>query len=147
MTDWHPPLSDGLADGDRYLSEDIETAGTTPTAAHQPGAYVLVCSHPRDESLADLRDRWRDATGHEHTPEYLADVAQAERVFYVGGAGDVYDRIDEHLTRAARRVSFLKVFPPHHVHTVWFDSDPFEREEKVAGTLQRQRPESYVHQR
>lgn len=146
MTAWDPPLETGLADGSKYLSEDIEHAGTTPTEAHQPGAYVLRCSHP-DESLFALEGRWRDATGHEHTPDYLETITTAQAVYYVGGASDVYRRIDEHLTRKARRVNFLAVFPPHHVHTVWYDDSPLEREERVAGMLQRQRPETYVHQR
>lgn len=142
---WTPPLDDGLARGDRYLAEDIESVGSTPTEARQPGVYILQCSLPGDTSLIGLRDRWYKYA--DIVPPYLEQLPGRDTVYYVGASNDVYGRLVDHLERDVRSVTFLKVFPPHHVEDVVYLDDPWTRESGVAIDFQNRHPEAYVHSR
>lgn len=145
MTSWDPPLETGFSEGDRYLPEEVERVGTTPTEARQPGVYVLRCSLPEERSLTDLRARWRRFS--EHVPPYLEQVPHASELYYVGASNDVYGRIDDHLAGDVRTVTFCKAFPPHHVDGIQYLDDPWSRESGIATTLQNARTDAYVHSR
>ena len=142
MPDWSPPIDTGLS-GELYLSEHIETFVDALADAHEPGVYAVVCSTPDTTSVERYAREWLDY--YEVTPPFLADLAGASTLIYVGAAQDVYDRLREHLDAPNRTGSVCRPFPIHHVEELWFTETPFERESQIGMQLQHDRPDAYVH--
>ena len=144
--DYQPPVETGLS-GERYLSEAIETHADGPSDAHAPGVYVLRCSRPDPPTEERHREAWR--AEFDAVPETIIDMAYAETLAYVGAAKDVYDRLEDHVNGDHRQSAFLRVFPPHEIHTVWwFDTadEAFTRESWVAQLLRANYPSWFVWQ-
>jgi len=141
-----PDPATGLQ-GDTLLYEALADHLPDDGAATDPGVYVLELSTPTGGLESHAR-AW--VQEYETVPDYLETLADKPRVWYVGAAASVRDRIDQHLTEPNQSASVCRVFPPHSIVDVrWADSadDAFTWEHGVALDLDAQHEEVYVHSR
>jgi len=142
MTDitYTPPIENSLH-GSKYLSEDVEEAGYSPSELRSPGVYAIQCCQPDDPREAWLRH-------YEVLPEYIEELEDADTIVYVGASADMYDRLIDHADRDVRKAALLKVCPPYCLLDVeHYDTADraFDRESRLAIKLQNEHPSWYVH--
>lgn len=144
MTAYDPPLSDGLARGNRYPEDDFEELGID--AWRQPAIYALRLSRPLSQGT--MLDDWFEHYEVSPPPE-LYEARQASEAYYVGASNDVLGRVHEHLDSPNRSGAIMKVMPIHSVAEVWPQDDAalaFERESGKALEFQREEPDRFVWQ-
>lgn len=110
---------------------------------HNAGVYCLRLSRPDD--LAEVWDREFDAR-----PDYFEELQSAERVLYVGEAGDVLRRLEEHRDGDTRVGVLQRVCSIKSLRNIWFceSKEKAEREEsRLAIMLQNEKPDWYIHSR
>ena len=116
----------------------------------RPGAYALKLGRP-----LDLASAWEQH--YDERPPYWGQLMQASEVYYVGGAGDLLSRLEDHRDNAdpekdtKRDTVLTRVCDVVGLQTAWPADNPTEAfelvEPRLARYLQQTRPDSYVHQR
>ena len=108
-----------------------------------PGVYALTLSRP-----ADLAAAWDQR--FDHRPDYWTDLADAERVVYVGAAKNVLARLTEHKDGEIKKARVVQVCSIESIRNIWWFDDvqrAFERESGLAVAMQNHYPSMYVHSR
>jgi len=129
MLEYSPPVSDGLR-GSKYLDEQNRVS--------KSGCYALRLSVP-----GNLEAAWHDV--HDVKPDYWNELVSADGVVYVGAAGNIHDRLRDHIEGKVRQTALCAVCPPHHVIDVWTSDTPFEDEYNRAKETEREHPGWFVH--
>jgi predicted GIY-YIG superfamily endonuclease len=109
---------------------------------HEPAVYALTIDLPDD-----LEAAW-DAT-HDTRPAYWDDLVDADGVVYIGEAGDVLHRLEQHRDGEQTGV-LMEAFGIDSLRNIWFmpSKEKAEQEEsRLAIMLQNERLELYVHSR
>lgn len=117
----------------------VENKRLSPTEAHETldhmgvldesqgsGCYALRLKTP--DTYDEVRDHWDAYFEGRPDSSDLHDLADGERVAYVGASSNVYDRIMDHAEGEKRKSAYLKVFPPVDVVDVWPTEVPFQEE-------------------
>lgn len=99
-------------------------------AAHQPGCYALRLTDPPDNPLA-VANVWFDSFDAQ-PPGGFDGVAECDRLAYVGGSSDVYNRLMDHAEGEVRQTAVMQVWPPTEVLGVRATDTPFEAEYNYA---------------
>lgn len=111
---------------------------------HEPGVYALELTKPDDLSSA-----WDQE--FDHRPGYWEELTDASKVVYVGEAGDVLRRLEEHRDGEVRVGVLQRVCDIHSLRNIWWMNSKEEAEEQesaLAIALQNQYDEShYIHYR
>lgn len=126
------------------LPEDLEPYVDDYDDLHSPGAYALELVRP-----VNLEEQW-----HRHNdekPPYWRELTQGDRVFYVGGTGDLISRLEDHRNGDVRTTVLTEVCEIHGLQTVWV-GESYEHateilEPQLHRMLQEEYAGSYVHQR
>lgn len=123
-------------------AEPFIPAGEPWDHLHEPGVYALTLNRPDNPESA-----W-DAV-HDTRPPYFDAVLDADRVVYIGEAGDVLHRLEQH--RDGDRTGVLiEAFGIDALRNIWWmdSKEQAETQETALSTmLQNARPEWYVHAR
>ena len=131
------------------LPEDVEAhLGTDAdlSDAHRPGVYALRLAKPDDPASAWDRQ-------HDTRPEWFDAFVKREKCVYVGSAGDVFRRLEEHRDGEVRTTVLTELCEIESLRNLWLLPALTERHErefeerKVARLMRREYPETYVHQR
>lgn len=124
------------ADAEKFIPE-----GNDYDHLRSAGVYALTLGKPDD--LAEAWDAEFDAR-----PPYFDDLRDAAGVVYVGEAGDVLRRLEEHRDGDTRVGVLQRVCAIEGLRNIWWcdDKDHAEQQESVlAIALQNERPGLYVH--
>jgi len=130
------------------LPEDVEPhLGTDAdlSDAHRPGVYALRLAKPGDVQTA--WDRQFDSR-----PEWFDAFAEKPKTVYVGSAGDVLRRLEEHRDGDVRTTVLTELCEIESLRNVWLlpaSTDRHEREfeeRKVARLMRREHPSIFVRQ-
>jgi len=108
---------------------------------HEPAVYALTLTKPDD-----LKAAW-DAE-FDARPGYFEELQDASGVVYIGEAGDVLHRLEDHRNGEIRVGVLQRVFEIDSLRNIWFmpSKEQAEQEESnIAIMLQNERPELYVH--
>lgn len=143
---WQPDPATGLA-GEEYLTTAFEEFVDDISDAHRPGIYVLELSTPTTTDYEEYCRLWLEE--FDTTPRYLQSIAATPKLLYVGATEDVYERLEEHLTKPNQSTEIARVFPIHSIRYIrWCDSpnEAFTRENAVATDLANS-INGYVHSR
>ncbi len=139
MTNHTPPLDTGLR-GDAYVEVQLRQYVDDLADAHAPAVYALRLSKPED-----MEERWAEEYDAMH-PE-IESMQDADRLYYVGGAKNVFERIEAHRD-GKQSAAVMALAPPHSVAYLWPYDDverAFERESMHAIALGNN-PGNYVVQ-
>ena len=103
------------------LNDELNRLGAW-NDAHGPGVYALELAVP--DIPAAVREAWLAV--HDVLPGEDLDkrLASASQVVYVGAAGNVYDRLTDHVGGQVRQAALLEVFDPVGIVNVWPYDDP-----------------------
>jgi predicted GIY-YIG superfamily endonuclease len=107
---------------------------------HGAGVYALTLDVPDDPA-----DAW-DAE-HDHRPAYWDELVEAEQVVYIGEAGDILHRLEQHRDGFHTGV-LMEAFGIDSLRNIWWmgSKEQAEQMESQLGImLQNERPEYYVH--
>ena len=132
-----PPDAVGLS-----LPADLERFADNFDQMHKPGVYTLELRRPANPGCA-----WDKA--FDVRPEWFSRFRTAPTVLYVGAAGDVLQRLEQHRD-GKHTPTLLEICDVRDLLDVaWFaDADrAFERERGIADHTRREHPGAFVHQR
>lgn len=107
---------------------------------HEPAVYALTLAVPDDPAQA-----W-DAT-HDHRPAYWDELIDADGVVYIGEAGDVLHRLEQHRDGEQTGV-LMEAFGIDGLRNIWWmeSKEQAEQMESQLGImLQNERPGLYIH--
>jgi hypothetical protein len=102
-------------------------------AARGPGVYAIECVVP--ETIDAVGESWDNQHDARPPDDAIERLAAAGSVAYVGAAGNVYERLCDHIAGKRRRASFVAAFPPRDVIGIWPSDQPFEAEYNRAVAL------------
>lgn len=132
------------------LPEDLEPYTNGLEDAHSSGAYALELQRP-----IDLGERWQEH--YDTKPDYWRELVNADQVYYVGGTGDLLNRLEDHRDndhpdRDSKRSTVLtEVCGVARLQVAWVSADAPTAlgidEPRLARWLSRSRPRAYVHTR
>lgn len=148
--EWSPPIHTGLSHPKEYLSERIENFVDSPSAAHNPGVYVLQFSLPvinNGDKRKLYKQMWLESK--ETLPEYIDELINAEKLLYVGYSKNIYTRLKDHINNY-HTTTLAEVFPIHSIFDMYFYDTKEKakiKEEYHTIDLANAYPEAYVHSR
>ena len=112
-----------------------------------PGCYALEIDLPDDRN--DVADAWHEH--YEELPPYYHRLVDCHTAIYVGEAGDVQRRLNDHINSDKRKAALPSVFGVKSLLNVWWhDSkqDAEEAEYNRARQIDKETdPLTYVHSR
>jgi len=109
---------------------------------HEPAVYALTLTKPDD-----LEAAW-DAE-YDARPAYFEELQDASGVVYIGEAGDVLYRLEQHRDGEQTGV-LMEAFGIDSLRNIWWMDSKKQaeaNESQIAIMLQNQRPDLYVHHR
>lgn len=98
--------------------------------SHQSGCYALAVPVP--DSVEAVQRARLAVAAHPFDDTDAAALADAATVEYIGGSGDVYDRLEDHARGEVRKASLLNVFGFEDVTAVRPADEPFRAERALA---------------
>ena len=119
-------------DSEAELTEHLDEAGLL-NDARGAGTYAIAVTVPDSETA--IREAWHDHHDAMLTDDAVEQLADADRVAYVGASNNVYARLSDHVTGVRHSTAFLTVFPPERVVDVWPAEHPFPLEVSTAMQL------------
>jgi len=119
-------------DSEAALTEALDEAGLLADA-RGPGTYAVAVDVP--DSVEAVKRAWEEYHDVHLNDGAVEQLADADRVAYVGASRNVYARLSDHVTGARRSTAFLTVFSPERVVDVWPAVHPYALEVSTAMQL------------
>jgi len=116
------------------LHESLDQRGLLDNS-QGPGTYALQVETP--DTSGSVAQAFRAHVDELPPSEYMARLADASSVCYVGASGQVYDRLQDHAEGVVRQSLFLRAFKPVSLVGVWPSEHPFQDEFNRATALSR----------